>query len=304
MTEYEALTSRLKEVKVKIDSDGVALVTLDRPVGRNAWTLYTQDELIKVYTALEEDERVKVIVYTGGDNKNNIFCAGADLSMGDFSSESSGTKLTEREHRDGGGRFVTFVHNRVRKVTIAAINGHASGVGITQTLSMDIRLAWRDAKIVFPFVRRGIVPEATSSYLLPKLIGNSRALQIFLTGNVFKASDSIYNGLFFYEQPEKREDVLPRALALAREIATQTSAVSCYFAKSLVWHPADSIEGQHLLDSRAMFVLGDGKDSREGVKSFMEKRAPKFAATVNRDLPDWVPWWNHVDLSVPNKSKL
>jgi len=301
MTNYQALAAELKEVKFHIEGEGVAVVTLNRPASRNAWTNDTQDELIKVYKALDADETVRVIVLTGSENKSGIFCAGADLSMGDFSRETSKTQITEREHRDGGGRFVTFVHKHVRKVTIAAINGHASGVGITQTLSMDIRVTYSDAKISFPFVRRGILPEATSSFFLPKLLGNSRALQIFLVGGVLKASNTVLSGLFYHQMPDKREDVLPTALSLAREISTQTSSVSCYMAKSLVWHPASTADGQHLLDSRAMFVLGDGKDAKEGVLSFKEKRAPNFSATTNKDVPDWVPWWDNVDVTTRSK---
>jgi len=185
MTE-KTLRDELKEVTFQIQPDGIGLVTLNRPDSRNAWTYDTQDELIKVFQFLDHNERVRVIVLTGAENKSGIFCAGADLSLGDFSSQSQQTPITEREHRDGGGKFVTFVHNHVRKVTIAAINGSASGVGITQTLSMDIRVTHKDAKISFPFVRRGIVPEATSTFFLPKLLGHSRSLQILLIGGVLK----------------------------------------------------------------------------------------------------------------------
>ncbi|KIJ40196.1 hypothetical protein M422DRAFT_49328 [Sphaerobolus stellatus SS14] len=273
-------TTKYENIRVDIDKH-VALVTLSRPKAHNAWTHYMKEELIDAYSALEKEPSVHVIVITG-DPAGKVFCAGADLSLGDFKDDST----NETQVRDGGGQFGLTVL-RSRKITIAAINGSAAGIGITQTLPMDIRIAWADAKIVFPFVRRGIIPEATSTYLLPKLIGRSRALSIFLQGVPHPASSPLYTGLFTHILP-KKEDVLPFTLKFAHELADNVSPMSVAFTKALVIGGGGSAHEQHLLDSRGMYVTGNGSDAREGVKAFLEKRPPSFAHYNTATLPDWL----------------
>jgi len=229
------------------------------------------------------DPSIRVIILTG-DPAGKAFCAGADLNLGNFSSKPG---KTETETRDGGGRFALPVF-RSRKITIAAINGSAAGIGITQTLPMDLRFAWKDAKIVLPFIRRGIVPEATSSYLLPQLIGRSRALAVFLQASSnLRASSPLLDGLFAQLLPTK-EEVLPYALKVAHELAENVSPASVAYTKSLIFHAEDSPEKQHLLDSRAMHVLGDSDDCNEGVKAFLEKRKPNFQNFDTKNLPGWL----------------
>ncbi|KAJ3216325.1 hypothetical protein HDU67_009676 [Dinochytrium kinnereticum] len=271
---------------LRVHMDGpVAVLTLDRPKAQNSFNAAMVRDLLKAFHAFDIDDNVRVVIVTGA---GDFFCAGADFREGDFSTEgmakSDDVSLpTLTGHRDGGG-MVTLAIHRCRKVVIGAINGPAIGVGITMTLGMDIRMAYAGAKIGFVFVRRGICPEACSSYFLPRLIGHSRAMELFLTGRIIPASHPSLS-LLFSNVLEKREDVLPSALALAKEIASNTSVISAAVSKALVWHGTESAEEQHLLDSKAMFALGNASDAREGVMAFMEKRKPKFPGVVSKDLP-------------------
>ncbi|KAM0755977.1 enoyl-CoA hydratase/isomerase family protein [Meredithblackwellia eburnea MCA 4105] len=292
----------LKEITVTLSSEGIAVLYLDRPAQRNAFTETMTDSLQACYGRLDADDRVKVVILTGMENKGNAFCAGADLSKGDFSTSSQhfnkkdghNAAANMNMHRDGGGR-ASLALFKVRKPTIAAINGHAVGIGITMTLTADIRLAWKDAKIGFVFGKRGIVPEAASSYFLPKLIGHSRALELFMTARILPASSPTLSQLFSntYETPRATLDA---ALALASEIALNNSMISMAVTKALVWRGKETPEEQHLLDSKAIHVTGNGRDSKEGVLAFKEKRDPKFEARVPRDLPsDYYPWWQEFE---------
>ncbi|KAJ4292559.1 hypothetical protein N0V90_009222 [Kalmusia sp. IMI 367209] len=231
-------------------------------------------ELESAYAMFDIDDRVKCIVFTG---TGKIFCAGADLDVGFV----GGQELIN-EHRDG-------------KPTIGALNGSAVGVGITMTLPMNIRIAPRTAKIGFVFARRGLVMEACSSYFLPRLIGHSRALAAVTTGSTYLAGDPIWSGLFT-EVVERSEDVLPRALQVAKEVVSNTSVVSTYLMKEMMFRDVGSAEGQHLLDSRILYELFTSADNKEGVKSFMEKRPAKFTGTMDNTSVSAYPWWNPIDV--------
>jgi enoyl-CoA hydratase/carnithine racemase len=194
------------------------------------------------------------------------------------------------EHRDGGGQVALAIF-RCRKPVIAAINGHAVGVGITMTLPMDIRIVAEDAKIGFVFARRGVVPEACSSWFLPRIVGISKATEWIYTGRVFRAAEEAASGLFNYVVPQ--EQVFKKAMTIAREIAEHTSPVSVALSKALLWHgfAEDDPQSVHLIDSRCFYWMGHQKDSREGVESFLGKRPPKFTMKVSSDMPDFYPWW-------------
>ena len=174
---------------------------------------------------------------------------------------------------------------------IAAMNGHAVGIGITMTLPMDIRIVAEDAKIGFVFTRRGVVPEACSSWFLPRIVGISRATELVYTGRVFPAREEAASGLFSYVLP--REEVLPKAFAIAEEIAGNTSAISVALSKAMLWHGLTEKDPQsvHLIDSRCFHWCGRQQDSREGVQSFLEKRPPQFTMSPTEDMPDFYPWW-------------
>jgi len=269
--------------------DGIGVITLSRPEKLNAFTTRMMNELLEVFAAVDRDDAVRVAVVTGA---GRAFCAGADLSAGGatFDANARGAEVGVSGHRDGGGRVALAIFS-CRKPVIAAINGAAVGVGITMTLPMDIRIAAEDAKIGFVFARRGIVPEACSSWFLPRIVGIAKAAELCLTGRVFPAADERESGLFNHVVP--RDEVVPKAMSLAREIADHTSAVSCALSRALLWHGLGEADPQsaHIVDSKCIHWAGRNADAYEGVQSFLEKRAPRFTMSAWRDLPDFYPWW-------------
>jgi enoyl-CoA hydratase/carnithine racemase len=217
------------------------------------------------------------------------FCAGADLSaVGVATFDHRTTRVVD--YRDGGGKVALSIF-RCRKPIIAAINGPAVGVGITMTLPMDIRIAASDAKIGFVFARRGIVPEACSSWFLPRIVGMSKAAELVYTGRVFRASEEAHSGLFNYVLPS--EQVLSKAVEIAREIADNTSATSVMLSKALLFRGLGdpNPETAHLNDSRCIYWAGMQRDAAEGITSFLEKRPASFTMSPTKDLPDFYPWW-------------
>jgi enoyl-CoA hydratase/carnithine racemase len=269
---------------------GVATVTLHRPEQMNALTQTMRKELVGIFAAADQDDSVRAVVVRGA---GNAFCAGADLSSGGSTFNRTlqeGRKVPIGEHRDGGGQIALAIF-RCRKPVIAAINGHAVGVGITMTLPMDIRIVSEDAKIGFVFARRGVVLEACSSWFLPRIVGISKATEWIYTGRVFRASEEANSGLFNYVLPQ--EKVFDKAMAIAQEIAQNTSAVSVALSKALLWHGLGEEDPQsvHLIDSRCFYWMGHREDSREGVESFLEKRNPRFTMKPSTDMPDFYPWW-------------
>jgi enoyl-CoA hydratase/carnithine racemase len=263
----------------------VLTVTLNRPDRLNAYTGVMRDELIHLFEAADRDDAIRVVVVTGA---GRAFCAGADLAGGGGTFDHANVNLAD--YRDGGGRVSLSIF-RCRKPVIAAINGAAVGVGITMTLPMDIRIASEDAKIGFVFARRGIVPEACSSWFLPRIVGISKAAELVYTGRIFRAGEEQHSGLFNHVVPAST--VLPRALEIAREIADNTSATSVALSKALLWHGLGDADPQtaHLNDSKCIYWAGRNKDAYEGVSSFLEKRAPTFSMSATTDMPDFYPWW-------------
>lgn len=265
--------------------DRVATITLSRPDRLNAYTGVMRDELVDVFGAVDGDDAVRAVVVTGA---GRAFCAGADLGEGGGTFNHPSERLAD--YRDGGGRVTLAIH-RCRKPVIAAINGPAVGIGITMTLPMDLRVAAEDAKVGFVFARRGIVPEAASSWFLPRIVGISKATELMYTGRVFRAADEASSGLFNYVLPAAK--VLPKALELAHEIVDNTSATSIALTKALLWHGLSDPDPQtaHLRDSKCIYWAGMQKDAYEGVTSFLEKRSPSFTMSATSDMPDFYPWW-------------
>ncbi len=270
-------------------ADGVGTITLNRPEKLNAVTSVLIREMIAAFDAADADDSVRAVIVTGA---GRAFCAGADLSAGTqtFDGARRGRPEVNDEHRDGGGLVALRIYD-LRKPVIAAINGPAVGFGVTMTLPMDIRIASSAARIGFVFTRRGVVPEACSTWFLPRLVGMQRAAEWIYTGRVFGAEEARAGGLV--SRVVEPEALLPTARALAREIADNTSAVSVALARQMMWkllgtdHP---MEG-HRLDSRGMDWTGRSADAREGIASFLEKRPPRFPLTVSRDMPPYYPWW-------------
>lgn len=270
-------------------ADRVATITLHRPERMNAFTPRMCHELLHALDAADADDDVRAVIVTG---EGRAFCAGADLGSGGktFDGGAQGSKHTIDSHRDEGGLVSLKIYS-LKKPVIGAINGPAVGVGITMTLPMDVRIAAEGAKIGFVFARRGIVPEAASSWFLPRLVGIQRAVECVYTGRVFDAAEAHAAGLVSRVLPA--DQVVPAARALALEIADNTSAVSVAIARQLMWRMlgASSPHEAHLLDSKSIFFMGRSADAYEGVSSFLEKRPPKFTMRPSSDMPPFYPWW-------------
>jgi enoyl-CoA hydratase/carnithine racemase len=263
--------------------DHVLTVTLHRPDNLNAFTPVMKRELIAALDDADADDDVRAVVVTGA---GRAFCAGADLSGGGdtFDYRRRGGTATEAP-RDGGGEVSLRIYE-MRKPVIGAINGAAVGVGVTMTLPMDVRLAADNAKFGFVFSRRGIVPEAASTWFLPRLVGPSLAAEWLMTGRVFPASEAHAGGLVRSLHPT--EGVLGAAYELACEIADNAAPVSVALSRTMMWRglAAASPYGAHVTDSRAMHAMGQAPDVREGIASFLEKRPPDFPGKVSTDVPD------------------
>jgi enoyl-CoA hydratase/carnithine racemase len=263
-------------------ADGVVTITLNRPDRLNAFTETMLNELIAAFDASDADDDVRAVIVTG---EGRAFCAGADLAGGGETFDWRERAASGDVPRDGGGRVVLRIYDSLKPV-IAAINGPAVGVGITMTLPMDIRLASTGAKIGFVFASRGIVPEAASSWFLPRLVGISQAMEWVATGRVFDAEEAHSGGLV--RSVHAPIDLLPFAHSLAREIADNTAPVSVALARRLMWRGLGATHPMfaHQADSRAMFSRGQSADAVEGVTSFLEKRPATYPDKVSEGLPD------------------
>ncbi len=264
-------------------SEGILTLTLNRPERLNAFTAEMAKDWLTVLDDVDSDDDVRAVIVTGAGRG---FCAGADLGSGaaTFDSSTETAESSTKVHQDTGG-LVTLRIYRCLKPIIAAVNGPAVGIGVTSILPMDIRLASTQARFGFVFARRGIVPEACSSWFLPRVVGINRAMEWVASGRVFEAQEALEGGLV--REVLEPDALLPRARELAREIAENTSGVSVALTRQMMWqmlgasHPMEA----HRLDSRAINYMGAGPDSREGVMSFLEKRQPVFPLRVSSDLP-------------------
>ena len=275
--------------------DGVATITLNRPDKLNAFNTQMMKDLIAVFDVTDADDAVKAVIVTGAGRG---FCAGADLSAGgetfDYDKrggEDQAARQRDGVQRDGGGLVSLRIYDSLKPV-IAAVNGPAVGVGVTMQLPMDIRLASTEARFGLVFARRGLNPEAASSWFLPRLVGVQTALEWCYTGRVFSAQEALDRGLV--RSLHAPDELLPAAKALAREIVENTAPVSIAITRQLIWrmagapHPMDA----HRADSRGIQIRGAMADAREGVMSFLEKRPPVFPNQVSTDLPDIWPHWD------------
>ena len=294
MTEFETLRYEIE--------DQVLTLTMNRPERLNAFNSRMQGEFLEALEHADADDEVRAVIVTG---EGRGFCAGADLGKGadtfnyDNQTEEAKAERASSEGRqegsnawlrDGGGLLSLRIYE-FNKPIIAAINGPAVGVGVTMTLPMDIRIASTQARMGFVFSRRGIVPEACSSYFLPRIVGVSKALEWAYSGKVFDAEEALKGGLI--RSLHEPEDLLPSAREIASEIVENTSAISVTMIRHMMWkmlgadHPMEA----HKVDSRGIFHLGRGAGAREGVVSFLEKRSPDFTSKPSQDMPEFFPWW-------------
>src|SRR5947209_3408540 len=268
-------------------TDHVFTITLNRPDRLNAWTQTMCTELIDAFDRADADDEVRAIIMTGA---GRAYCAGADLSAGGETFDARSRESVAGHDRDNGGVFTLRIFECTKPV-IGAINGAAVGVGATMTLPMDVRLASENARFGFVFTRRGIVPEACSSWFLPRVVGISRAMEWVATGRVFSAQEALDGGLVRSVHPAG--ELLDAARALAEEIAENAAPVSVALARKMMWtmlgaqHPVEA----HRTDSKAMFHRGQSADVVEGVTSFLEKRPAKFSDRVSAGLPEIQPGW-------------
>jgi enoyl-CoA hydratase/carnithine racemase len=270
-----------QEIRYEVESH-VLTITLNRPDRLNAFTPTMGHELIEAFDRADADDDVRAIIVTGAGRG---FCAGADLAAGGSTFDWRDRQREDEIPRDGGGQVALRIFDLTKPV-IAAINGPAVGVGITMTLPMDIRLAAEGAKIGFVFTRRGIVPEACSSWFLPRIVGISQAMEWVASGRVFSAEEALARGLVRSVHPAP--EVVDAARAVATEITEHAAPVSVALARRMLWrmlgaqHPMDA----HRADSRALFARGVSADAREGVTAFLDKREPEFTDRVSDGLPE------------------
>ncbi len=287
-------TPTFETIKLDVE-DGVAILTLNRPDKLNAFNTQMMKEMIACFDHTDANDDIKAVIITGS---GRAFCAGADLSAGaatfDYDSQG-GEALAARKQdgvqRDGGGLLTLRIYDSLKPV-IGAINGAAVGIGVTMQLAMDIRLASTAAKFGFVFSRRGINPEAASSWFLPRLVGVQTALEWCYTGRIFPAQEALDKGLV--RSVHEPDDLLPAAKALAREIVDNTAPVSIAITRQLIWrmaganHPMEA----HRADSRGIHARGKMADAKEGVVSFLEKRPARYPDKVSTDVPDiWSEHW-------------
>ena len=275
--------------QILYEKDGPILtITLNRPDKLNAFTGQMMQEIIEAMDAADADDEVRAIIFTGAGRG---FCAGADLSAGKDTFNNDAPGKQSGLQRDGGG-LLTLRLFESKKPLISACNGPAVGVGATMQCAMDIRLASEKARYGFVFSRRAIVPEACSSWFLPRIVGIQTALEWTFSGRVFEASEALDRG--FVRSVHAEDELLTAAKALAMEFSEMTSAVSVTLIRHMLWkmlgadHPMEA----HKIDSRGVYHRGRSADAFEGVESFLQKRAPSFPGKVSKDLPEFFPWWD------------
>lgn len=279
---FETITYRIE--------DGVALITLNRPDKLNVFNTQMMNELVAAFDLTDADDDVGAVIVTGA---GRAFCAGVDISIGgsSFDHSSRGEEPQPNGiHRDRGGRVTLRMFESLKPI-IGAVNGAAVGIGATMLLPMDFRMAVTTARFGFLFARRGLVPEAASSWFLPKLVPIQTALDWCFTGRMVSADEAKDAGLL--KSLHDLDDLLPAARAFARQIIENTSPVSVALTRQMIWRMAgaDHPMEAHKIDSRAVQFCGKSQDAREGIAAFLEKRSAHFPGYVSTDMPEFFPWW-------------
>ena len=278
----------LETVRTEVRENSL-IIYLSREERMNAFTLIMQQEIVKVLDDAEEDDDIKAIIFTG-DGK--AYCAGADLSSGgDTFDNRKGRERTNDVVRDSGG-LLTLRLFKCKKPLIAAVNGAAVGIGATMLLPMDTRICSDQARFGFVFAKRGIVPEAASSWFLPRLIGINKALELCYTGKIISAEEA--KEIRLVSEILNQDKLIERALEIAKEFTAESSQISIALTRQMMWRMlgADDPMEAHKIDSRAVFELGQSGEAIEGVNSFLEKRPPSFPGKVSKDMPSFFPWWD------------
>ena len=270
--------------------DNIAVLSLNRPNKLNAFTFSMMEEMIAVLDALDADDSIHALIITG---KGRAFCAGADLSSGQetFNPSFDDFAVQEDDFRRDSGGILTLRMYKFLKPIVIACNGPAVGIGASMQLAADIRLASDQARFGFVFNNRGIVPDACSSWFLPKIVGISSALELTYSGRIIDASEALKLNLV--SSIHDSENLLDYAIDFAKNMVKNSAPVSIALTRQMLWR---SLEGSgpynaHIVESKAIDSRGASKDAKEGVSSFLEKRAAEFKNQVSSDMPEFFPWW-------------
>jgi enoyl-CoA hydratase/carnithine racemase len=272
-------------------SERILTLTFNRPEQLNTVPFAMIDEMMDAVARADADDDIRVIIITAN---GRVFSGGTDLSGpkgGGFAPDDPAYKPLRGTGRDVGGELTIRMFD-CKKPLIAAINGPAVGIGCSMILPVDIRIASDKARFMFPFVRRGIVPESCANWFLPRIVGISRALAWTITGRNITVEEALAAG--FIQEIVPHDQLAARAREIALDIAVNTSAISVALTRQMMWKllSADHPMEANRLESKALEVLVPGPDAREGVTAFKEKRAPNFQLKPNTDMPAYFPWWD------------
>ena len=271
--------------------ENLAVLLLNRPEKLNAFTFLMMEELISAFNAIEEDDNLKAVIISG---TGRAFCAGADLSSGKdtFNPSFDNFAVKEDDFRRDSGGILTLRMYKFLKPIIFACNGPAVGIGASMQLPGDIRIASEDAKFGFVFNNRGIVPDACSSWFLPKIVGISKALDLTFSGRIIESKEALDVSLI--SSIHKPENLIDDAIKIAQELIEKSAPVSIAITRQMLWRSFGQSEpyDAHVIESRAIDSRGASDDAKEGVNSFLEKRPAKFQNIISSDMPDFFPWWD------------
>ena len=270
--------------------DNIAVLSLNRPNKLNAFTFSMMEEMIAALDALDADDSVHALIITG---KGRAFCAGADLSSGQdtFNPSFDDFAVQESDFRRDSGGILTLRMYKFLKPIVVACNGPAVGIGASMQLAADIRLASDQARFGFVFNNRGIVPDACSSWFLPKIVGISRALELTYSGRIIDAQEALQLNLV--SSIHDSEKLLSNALDITKKMVQSSAPVSISLTRQMLWRSLESSGpyDAHVIESKAIDSRGASEDAKEGVSSFLEKRPAEFKNKVSSDMPEFFPWW-------------
>ncbi|MDA7563222.1 crotonase/enoyl-CoA hydratase family protein [Gammaproteobacteria bacterium] len=270
--------------------ENIAVLFLNRPNKLNAFTFSMMEEIITALDSLEADDSVHAVIITG---KGRAFCAGADLSSGQdtFNPSFDDFALQESDFRRDSGGILTLRMYKFLKPIVVACNGPAVGIGASMQLAADIRLASDQARFGFVFNNRGIVPDACSSWFLPKIVGISRALELTYSGRIIDAQEALQLNLV--SSIHDSENLLSNAVDIAKKMVQNSAPVSISLTRQMLWRSLESSGpyDAHVIESKAIDSRGASEDAKEGVSSFLEKRPAEFKNKVSSDMPEFFPWW-------------
>ena len=282
-----------KTIKIE-QHENIAVLILNRPKKLNAFTFLMLNELLSAFDAIEADDSLKAVVISGSGRG---FCAGADLSSGKdtFNPSYDTFGVKEDDFRRDAGGILTLRMYKFLKPIIFACNGPAVGVGASMQLAGDIRIASENARFGFVFANRGIVPDACSSWFLPKIVGISKALELTFSGRIIESQEALDISLI--SSIHKSKNLINDAINIAQRLVENSAPVSIAITRQMLWRSFGQSDpyDAHIIESKAMDSRGASDDAKEGVNSFLEKRSANFVNKITSDMPNFFPWWEDAD---------